>query len=95
MTEVGSTSELVIRVVSYTIPALSSCSRAELAGGDLILRDRCSISPVLGLMTHLRTFIISRRKNLSDFISLNDRFDCPKLEELVLDPRLNGEKFDI
>ena len=74
----------------------SKIERLRLAGGDLRLRDGCAISPLLGCMTHLRTLTISRCKNLSDFVhTLDDYFNCPKLEELILDTRVDGEKFDI
>ena len=74
----------------------SKIERLRLAGGDIMLQDGCAISRLLGLTKNLRTLTISRCKNLSNFIpSLNDYFRCPKLEELVLDPRVDGEKFDI
>ena len=74
---------------------LSKVERLRLADGDLS-EGGCLIGSALERMTHLRTLTISRCKNLSNFIpSLDDDLRCPKLEELVLDPRVYGEKFDI
>ena len=47
-------------------------------------------------MKFLRTLTISRCKNLSRFMRiLDDDLICPKLEELIIDPCTDGEKFDI
>ena len=70
--------------------------RLRLVGGDLMMQDGCTIWRVLYPMKTLRTLILSRCKNLSRFMSfLDDHEICPRLEELVLDPRVDGEKFDV
>ena len=75
---------------------LSKVERLRLAGGDLKVDGGCPIGWALQCMTHLCTLTISRCKNLSNFIpSLGGGFYCPKLEELVLDPCVDGEKFEI
>jgi len=74
---------------------LSKVERLRLAGGDL-MRGGCAASQALEFMRRLRTLTISRCKNLSGFIRhLNDFSMCPSLEELVLDPRADGENFNI
>jgi hypothetical protein len=73
-----------------------NAERLRIAGDDLLLRDGCTISGVIFQMKALRTLTISRCKNLSFLIgSLSEFGFCPNLEELVLDPRVDGEKFDI
>ena len=70
--------------------------RLRLAGGDLNQQDGCTIWRVLNPMKFLRTLTISRCKNLSRFMRiLDDDLICPKLEELIIDPCTDGEKFDI
>ena len=76
----------------------SKVERLRLAGGDLMVGGGCVIGPVLYPMTNLCTLTISRCKNLSEFIAKLGGPGpclCPKLEELVIDPRASGEKFDI
>lgn len=75
----------------------SQVERLRLAGGDLMVGN-CAIGPALWVMTHLRTLTISRCKNLSDFIPHLGGYamcPCPELEELIIDPRVGGERFDI
>jgi len=74
----------------------SKVERLRLAGGDLMQQDRCVVCRVLYPMKRLRTLTISHCKNLSRFIPyLDDVSMCPKLEELVFDARIDGEKFDV
>ena len=69
--------------------------RLRLAGGDLNQNDGCTVWRMLLSMKNLRTLTISRCKNLSHFMRVRDDLVCRKLEELILDPRTDGEKFDI
>ena len=75
----------------------SKAERLRIANGDLWDNaDNCAFSGVLESMRALRSITISRCKNLSASINaLHDAYRCPKLEELILDPRVHGEKFDI
>ena len=76
----------------------SKIERLTIVGGNLEdNHDGCTILGAFIAMKGLRTLIISRCKNLSASIRgvLDDNIACPKLEELVLDPRVHGEKFDI
>ena len=74
----------------------SKVERLRLAAGDLMQQDRCAACRVLYPMKRLRSLTISRCQNLSRFIPyLDDVNMCPKLEELVFDARIDGEKFDI
>ena len=69
--------------------------RLRLVGGDLLLRDGCALYWVLFAMKGLRTITISRCKNVSKIFGWLDDIDmCPKLEELVVDARADGEKLD-
>jgi len=73
----------------------SKTERLRIAGGDLLLRDGCTLYPVLFSMKGLRTITISRCKNVSKIFGWLDDIDmCPKLEELVVDARADGEKLD-
>ena len=54
------------------------------------------LSGVLAAARGLRTLTISRCRSLSDFSCFLDKCNfSPKLEELILDPRVDGETFDI
>ena len=74
----------------------SKVERLRIAGGDLMIRDGSAVYAALIPMKHLRTLTISRCKNLHRFMQFLDGSPmCPKLEELVIDPRVDGERFDI
>ena len=75
----------------------SKIERLRINAGDLWdNRGNCSFFRALYPMRALRTLTISRCKNISTSIDiLHDDCLCPKLEELILDPRVHGEKFDI
>ena len=74
----------------------SKTERLRLVGGDLLLRDGCALYWVIFAMKGLRTITISRCKNPSKIFGWLDEIDvCPKLEELVVDVRADGEKLDI
>ena len=73
----------------------SKTERLRLAGGDLLLRDGCALYGLFFAMKGLRTITISRCKNVSKIFGWLDDIDmCPKLEELVVDARGDGEKLD-
>jgi len=81
---------------SLTKFASSKTERLRLAGGDLLLWDGCTLYAMLYPMKGLRTITISRCKNVSKIFDWLDDIDmCPKLEELVVDARADGEKLDI
>ena len=70
--------------------------RVRISGGDLMVNGGCDIYRVLAPMVYLRTLTISGCKNLSSFVRFMDEPGlCHKLEECVLDPRGDEEKFDI
>jgi len=74
----------------------SDVERLKLAGGDLMQQDGCDVDPVLSRMKEIHTLAISRCTGLSRFFPfINDANLCPKLEQLILDPRADGEKLDI
>ena len=75
----------------------SKVERLKIANGDLWDNvGNCAFARALSPMKALRTLTISRCKNISTSINiLHDDYLCPKLEELILDPRVHGEKFDI
>ena len=75
----------------------SKIERLSIANGDLgESYDDHNLHQVLSLMENLRTLVICRSKNLSDSIYvLEDSAVCPKLEELVLDPRYPGTRFGV
>ena len=73
-----------------------SVERLRLAGGDLMRQDGCDVDPVLSRMKEIHTLTISRCTGLSRFFPFINNADlCPKLEQLILDPRADGDKFDI
>jgi len=70
--------------------------RLRLAGGDLMQQDGCDLYRVLPQMRHIHTLTISRCTGLSHFFPfISDVGLCPKVEQLILDPRADGGKFDI
>ena len=76
----------------------SKIERLRLAGGDLMVGNGCAIGPAIWGMTHLRALTISRCRGLPNLIPTlagHSKCPCPELEELVIDPRAGGEKFDI
>ena len=84
----------VLESLTQFVP--SKIERLKLIGGDILLRGGCTLYWVLFSMKNLRTLTVSRCKNLSFLIGSLDEIDmCPKLEELVLDARADGEKLDI
>jgi len=74
---------------------LSNIEWLRLAGSDLIFLEGCDFDRELTELTGLRSVTISRCKNLSAFIPFLGSMACPNLEEFVLDPNVDGEKFDI
>lgn len=73
----------------------SNIERLRLADGDLMLRDGCDFYRALPKMSDLRSITISRCKNLSDFLPFLNSSAAFNLEGLVIDPRVDGEKFNI
>ena len=72
----------------------SKTERLKIIGGSLL--DSCSVHRALLRMKDLRVLTISRSKNIFALIdTLCDHVVCPNLEEVVLEPREGGEKFDI
>ena len=76
----------------------SKIEQLTIVGGDLYDdHGGCTFHRALLPMKGLRTLMISQCKNISASIRniLADDVICPKLEELILDPRVHREKFDI
>ena len=73
---------------------ISMVEQLTITGCDLKTQDGCAIYSVFFRAKNLRTLTLSRCKNLPTGIHFLREF-CPKLEELTLDPRVAGEKFDI
>ena len=76
----------------------SKIERLTIASGDVSDGDsNCVFYRAMSPMKSLRTFVISRCKNAAASIPyvLDDRTIFPKLEELIIDTRVHGEKFDI
>ena len=70
--------------------------RLRITGGDLMLRGGSDIHRVLLPMHNLRTPTIARCQNISRFVDfLKTSCLCHELEECVLDPRGDKERFDI
>ena len=68
----------------------------RLANGDLMRQSGCDLCRVFPTMKEIRTLTISRCTNLSGFFDFFIRNDhCPQMEEFILDPRGDGENFDI
>ena len=73
----------------------SNVERLRLADEDLMRTGGCDLHRVLPCMKNLRTLIFSRCTNISSaFRFLDDANLCLQLEDLVIDPRGDGEKFD-
>jgi len=74
----------------------SKIERLRLVGGDLMVRDGC-VSYWMFLSTkHLRAITILHCQGVSRFVSWLTQMDvCPKLEELVLDARVEGRGFNV
>ena len=75
----------------------SNIERLRLEGADLMGYSGCDHHPALERMTDLRSITISRCNDVSGFmndLSWSDHL-CQNLEELILDPRVDGGKFDI
>jgi len=92
------------RMVPATPQATATCKaleslkveRLRIAGGDLMLHPGSDIYQVLFPIGNLRTLTISGCKYLSSFVHFLEISGlCHELEECVLDPRGDKEKFDI
>ena len=73
----------------------SKIERLGLADGDLTSQHGRDFGRALPKITNLRSITISRCRNLSGFIPFLGHDVCPKLEEFVLGPSVNGEKLNI
>ena len=90
---VATTCRVLESVAQLDLPKIE---RLRLAGGDLMQQDGCTIYRVLLPVKHLRALTISQCKNLSRFICILDDVEMfPRLEELALDARIDGETFDM
>ena len=74
----------------------SNVERLRLADGDLMRQSGCDLYRVIPRIKNLRTLVLSRCTNISSaFGFLNGCFSPGlRLDELVIDPRGDGEKFD-
>jgi len=74
----------------------SNIERLTLIGGDLMVRDGCVTYWMFLSLRDLRALTILQCEGLSHLVSWLGQMDmCPKLEELVLDARIEGKNFDM